>query len=164
MLPFIPFFIAITLTFGYISMMQESPSRPAVAEILSENMKLFHAAAVRQALRDDAAAGPLALDSVEPFSDMGGWRTSVLVDGGSAIVATWSSADGLPSADSMSSADADRIRAVMRLERDLRNWRRTSRAGRFVVDGEVERIGDIDVSGYDIPLLDGSPVLVTVIR
>lgn len=164
MLPFIPFVVAVTLTLGYISMMQPSPLRPAVAEVLSENMKIFHAAAVRRALLEDAGAGAVEIGSMEPFSDMGDWRTWVLVDGGKAIVATWSSSDDLPSMDSISTADADRVRAVMRLEREVRGWPYPSRAGRLVVEGDVSRIGDMDVSGYEMPLLEGAPVLVTVIR
>jgi hypothetical protein len=164
MLPFIPLVVAITMMVSYVSMMQASPSRQATAEVISENMKIFHAAGVRAALRGDGAAGRVESGSPAPFADMGEWTTSIFVDGERSLVATWSSSDGLPSMEPRSTADPERIRAVMRLEREIRRWPYPSRAGRLLIDGNAEFVGDMDVSRYDMPLVEGAPVLVTLIR
>jgi hypothetical protein len=164
MLPFIPVFVALTLTVGYVAMMQASPSQPAVADALAVNMSLFHDAGVRAAVRQSAPAGPISAMPAAPFSDMGDWETEVFDDGNRVIVATWSGADRIASSSEKMFDEVHFRRAVSRLERDVRASGYPSRAGLLLVEGATETVGGIDVSGHELPILEDAPVLVTIIR
>ena len=96
MMALIPVLVGSTLIAIEIASMSASDGKSEFAESWRFSMMMAHAASIKLAGVDNAAAGSWQPPARWPFINVDDWQSELVVDGDRKVLLTWSNADDVP--------------------------------------------------------------------